>query len=246
MERLEKEKSLTLQDIMQLTGVSRDTARRDTIKLTDSNLVIRTYGGISLANSFNKIDGYLGRTDQELRVKKQIAKEASKLLLEKQTVYLDVSTTISLLPQYLANRNINLAVTNSIDIADQFLKTTSIPTTILGGTLNRESRSVTGGYPIWELTKYRFDSSFLSCAGINNQGIYYAREEDIAMKQAVREKSNKIVLLCDHTKINLSHNYLVYSFEEIDYLITNKNIPEELVVRIGKSKIIYTKENSYD
>nr|WP_275693000.1 DeoR family transcriptional regulator [Enterococcus hirae] len=66
MERLEKEKSLTLQDIMQLTGVSRDTARRDTIKLTDSNLVIRTYGGISLANSFNKIDGCLGRTDQEL------------------------------------------------------------------------------------------------------------------------------------------------------------------------------------
>lgn len=55
MERLEKEKSLTLQDIMQLTGASRDTARRDTIKLTDNNLVIRTYGGISLANSFNKI-----------------------------------------------------------------------------------------------------------------------------------------------------------------------------------------------
>ncbi|MGE9790614.1 DeoR family transcriptional regulator [Enterococcus faecalis] len=40
---------------MQLTGASRDTARRDTIKLTDNNLVIRTYGGISLANSFNKI-----------------------------------------------------------------------------------------------------------------------------------------------------------------------------------------------
>lgn len=246
MERLEKEKSLTLQDIMQLTGVSRDTARRDTIKLTDSNLVIRTYGGISLANSFNKIDGYLGRTDQELQVKKQIAKEASKLVLEKQTVYLDVSTTISLLPQYLANRNINLAVTNSIDIADQFLKTTSIPTTILGGTLNKESRSVTGGYPIWELTKYRFDISFLSCAGINNQGIYYAHEEDIAMKQAIRENSNKLVLLCDHTKINLAHNYLIYPFEEIDYLITDKKIPEELAVKIGKSKIIYTKEKNYD
>ena len=41
-------------DIVQLTGASRDTARRDTIKLADNNLVIRTYGGISLANSFNK------------------------------------------------------------------------------------------------------------------------------------------------------------------------------------------------
>ena len=41
MERLKKEQSLTLQDIMQLTGASRDTARRDTIKLADNNLVIR-------------------------------------------------------------------------------------------------------------------------------------------------------------------------------------------------------------
>lgn len=66
------------------------------------------------------------------------------------------------------------------------------------------------------------------------------------MKQAIREKSNKIMLLCDHTKINLSHNYLVYSFEEIDYLITDKIIPEDLAVRIGKDKIIYTKEKRYD
>ena len=42
MERIKKEQSLTLQDIMQLTGASRDTARRDTIKLADNNLVIRT------------------------------------------------------------------------------------------------------------------------------------------------------------------------------------------------------------
>lgn len=117
---------------------------------------------------------------------------------------------------------------------------------IFGGILNKESCLVIGGYLIWELIKYWFDIFFLSCVGINNQGIYYVYEEDIVMKQVVREKSNKIVLLCDYIKINLLYNYFVYLFEEIDYLIIDKKIFEELVVRIGKSKIIYIKENSYD
>lgn len=246
MERLEKEKSLTLQDITRLTGSSRDTARRDTIKLADNNLVVRNYGGISLPNSFNKIDGYLDRTDQAFQVKKQLAQEASKLVKERESIYLDVSTTISLLPQFLANKIIKLAVTNSIDIADQFLKNTSLPTTILGGTLNKESRSVTGGYPIWELSKYEFDIAFLSCAGIDSHGIYWAHEEDIAMKTAISDKSKKIVILCDHTKIDLSHNYLIYSFDKIDYLITDKNLSKELVDKIGNKKIIYSKETKYD
>ncbi len=247
MDNLEKEKSLTLHDIMEITGASRDTVRRDTIKLADNNLVTRTYGGISLPNTFNKIGGYLERTDQELLVKKNIAQEAEKLVKKKQSIYLDVSTTVSLLPQYISsNKALNLAVTNSIDIADQFLKSSSITPTLLGGTLDRESRSVTGGYPIWELTKYKFDVSFLSCAGIDSQGIYYAHHEDIAMKQAIRESTNKLVVLCDYTKINLKHNYLIYTFDEIDYLITNKKIPEKLGAKIGNDKIIYTKERNYD
>lgn len=45
---LETKQSLSLKDIMTITGASRDTARRDIVKLIEKNAVDRTYGGISL------------------------------------------------------------------------------------------------------------------------------------------------------------------------------------------------------
>lgn len=246
MEQLKKEKSLTLQNIMLLTGSSRDTARRDTIKLADNNLIVRNYGGISLADSFSKLDGYLDRTNQLTQIKKKIAKEASLLVAEEQIIYFDVSTTVALLPQFLANKKTLHAVTNSIDIADRFLKHTEIATTILGGSLNRKTRAVTGGYPLWELSKYQFDVAFLSCAGVDEKGIYFAHEEDIAMKNKIRDQSKKVVIMCDHSKVGLTHNFLVYPFEELDYFVTDKKLPEELTRKIGMDKIIYLKGSSYD
>lgn len=66
--------SLSLKDIMQLTGTSRDTARRDIVKLATNNLVERTYGGISQPNTFNKLDQYLDRDNDLIQTKRALAK----------------------------------------------------------------------------------------------------------------------------------------------------------------------------
>lgn len=227
---------------MRLTGASRDTSRRDTIKLADSKLAVRNYGGISLANAFNKLAVYLDRTDQDVQVKKQLAQAASQLIQQQHQLYLDVSTTVSYLPQFLTKKHTDHVMTNSLDIADQMLQHTAIPTTLLGGELNKESRAVIGGYPIWELAHYQFDFSILSCAGLDNRGIYYAYEEDIALKNAIRDHSQQIIMLADNTKINTKHNYLVYPFEKIDYLVTNKPLPQALMRNMKHTKIIYTKD----
>lgn len=246
MDQLVKEKSLSLQDIMTLTGASRDTTRRDMIKLADHQLVTRNYGGISLKNSFNKIDTYLDRSNNLTQTKKAIAKKAISFVTQNQTLYFDVSTTVSLLPQFLPTKKALYALTNGLDISDQLLRNTLYQTTMLGGKLNRETRAVTGGLPLLELSKYAIDIAFLSCAGIDEKGIYYAHDEDIAMKTMIRQQAKTVVLLCDHTKIGLTHNFLVYPFKDIDYLVTDQRIPEELAKKIGENKIIYTKEQNND
>jgi len=243
MEELKKKKSLSLRDIIELTNSSRDTARRDTIKLSDNNLVVRNYGGISLVNSFNKIDGYLDRTNNMTQIKKELAKKAVSLINQKKLIYFDVSTTISAIPQFLPAKKELHSVTNSIDIADQLLRNTNYKTTMLGGALDGETRSVAGGSPLLELSKYQIDIAFLSCAGIDEKGIYYAHEEDIAMKTKIKEQSKLLVIICDHTKVELSHNFPVYSFDDIDFFITDRKLPTALSEKVDPTKILYTKES---
>lgn len=243
MDQLVKEKSLSLQDIISLTGASRDTTRRDMIKLADNQLVTRNYGGISLKDSFNKIDSFLDRTNNLTQIKKKIAKKAVTFITQNQTLFFDVSTTVSLMPQFLPTKKELYTLTNGLDISDQLLRNTLYQTTMLGGKLNRETRAVTGGLPLLELSKYTIEVAFLSCAGIDEKGIYYAHDEDIAMKTLIRQQAKTIVLLCDHTKIGLTHNFLIYPFKEIDFLVTDQKISRELAEKIGKNKIIYTKES---
>ncbi|WP_440898049.1 DeoR/GlpR family DNA-binding transcription regulator [Amphibacillus sp. Q70] len=242
MSKLELKKSLSLKEIIELTGASRDTARRDVIKLAEKNLVQRTYGGIALPESFKQLDNYLKRSSKQNHEKKQLAESASQLIKNSQTVYLDVSTTVSFIPQYLKETETLFTVTNSIDIADQLLRNTSCRTRILGGNLDQEKRCVVGTKPLRELDDYKFDLAFLSVAGLGSDGIYYAHEEDIDLKNKIRMQSEKVIFLIDTSKLNMTHNFKVFDFTEVDIIILNGRLSKELEVLLKNNhvQIIYT------
>ncbi|WP_338199688.1 DeoR/GlpR family DNA-binding transcription regulator [Lactobacillus rizhaonensis] len=240
---LQKNNSLTLQEILDLTGSSRDTARRDIIKLVNNNMAVRNYGGLSLPNSYNKLSVFLDRMDEEKTEKQKIAESASKLVQSGDFLYLDVSTTVSFLPQYLKQIKSLFTITNSIDIADKLLKQTACKVRLLGGNLDREKRCVTGTKALSDLTDYHFNKAFLSAVGITQQGIFYAYDEDIEFKKQIRKRTDQLILLLDHKKINATHNFHVFNLKDIDVLITTASLPKKLEesLNINHVKIIKAK-----
>ncbi|WP_270164490.1 DeoR/GlpR family DNA-binding transcription regulator [Paenibacillus sp. SYP-B4298] len=234
---LQKEKSLNLKEIISLTKTSRDTARRDIVTLTENNLVQRTYGGVALLESFKEIDSFIERSSHKSREKFLLAKKASELIAENQLVYLDVSTTVSLIPQNIEKHKLNLIITNSIDIADQLLRYSNCQCRLLGGNLDKDKRCVVGTKPLNELEDYNFDISFLGVAGFDENGVYYAYEEDLDLKRKIRQQSKKIILLIDSTKIGESHNFHVFDFEDIDVVIVSAPLPISLLKVLEKNKV---------
>ncbi|WP_338216823.1 DeoR/GlpR family DNA-binding transcription regulator [Companilactobacillus muriivasis] len=235
LKTLQEKQTLTLKEIIDLTDSSRDTARRDIVKLTESNLVERSYGGISMPNTFKKLDGYLERSDDYVNTKRELAKKAAIYANQATQIYLDVSTTVEFMPKYLTNQNL-FAVTNSLDIADQLIRHSPCKARILGGNLDAEKRCVTGTRPCLDLENYTFDYAFLSSVGIDENGIYYAYEDDIDYKAKIRKQAKKLVLLLDSSKVNVKHNFKVLNLDQIDYIITNSHLPQKLENRLLKSK----------
>lgn len=235
LKQLQKSQTLTLKEIIDLTGASRDTARRDIVKLTNNNLVERNYGGISLPNTFKKLDSYLERSDDYINAKRELAKQAANFANQATQIYLDVSTTVEFMPQFLTNPNL-FSVTNSLDIADQLIRHTPGKTRILGGNLDAEKRCVVGTRPCLDLENYTFDFAFLSSVGIDQDGIYYAYEDDIDYKNKLRQRAKKLVLLLDSSKVNVKHNFKVLNLDQIDYIITNDKLSQKLENRLLKSK----------
>lgn len=55
LEILKAKKTMTNQEIMDQFHISRDTARRDIVRLVNENLAVRTHGGITL-NDVHKLE----------------------------------------------------------------------------------------------------------------------------------------------------------------------------------------------
>ncbi|WP_119325817.1 DeoR/GlpR family DNA-binding transcription regulator [Companilactobacillus musae] len=235
LKTLQEKQTLSLKQIIELTQTSRDTARRDIVKLSESNLVERDYGGISLPNTFKKLDNYLQRSDDFVNIKQELAKRAAIFANQATNIYLDVSTTVEFMPKYLTSQNL-FAVTNSLDIADQLIRHAKCKTRILGGNLDSEKRCVVGTRPCLDLENYTFDYAFLSGVGIDKDGVYYAYEDDIDYKTKIRKQAKKIVLLLDSSKVNVKHNFKVLNLNQIDYIITNDQLPQKLENKLLKSK----------
>src|SRR5665647_2988155 len=90
---LEKHGQVRVNELKEIFGVSEVTIRNDLDKLEEKRLLIRTRGGgiqtprVRFDYQFNK------ETTHFLKEKQAIAKEAAKLVNEKDTIILDSGTT---------------------------------------------------------------------------------------------------------------------------------------------------------
>ena len=79
LEILKTKKTMTNQEIMDQFHISRDTARRDIVRLVSENLAVRTHGGITL-NDVHQIGNYQTRKQENEEIKNEIGKTAVFLI----------------------------------------------------------------------------------------------------------------------------------------------------------------------
>ena len=113
---LELHKTMNIKQMCENFKISRDTARRDIVKLSQNKAVVRTYGGVSLASFHKSLDNYQERSQADIETKKLIGTKAANLIVDNEMIYLDVSTTVNFIAQSLQSKPVTI-VTNSIDTA---------------------------------------------------------------------------------------------------------------------------------
>ena len=100
LEILKAKKTMTNQEIMDQFHISRDTARRDIVRLVNENLAVRTHGGITL-NDVHQIGSYQTRKQENEEIKNEIGKIAVSLSENNKVIFFDTSTTVAALCQYV-------------------------------------------------------------------------------------------------------------------------------------------------
>lgn len=236
LDHLKQHKKISLGEICELFQVSRDTARRDLVKLAERNAIVRTHGGALLPSEYYVVKPYKERIHIENPVKREIGKRAASLVNPNDHIFLDTSTTVQFVAEHLQAGNVTV-VTNSIDIAELLSDKEQISTYLPGGKFHRKHRYMYGASTIENLKHYFVNKVFISAGGINEHGLFYMDEEDGLIVREMISRANQVILLADHTKFGKQLFYRVCQLHDVDVLITNRIPDEDLFNKLKESRV---------
>ncbi|MGN1400264.1 MAG: DeoR/GlpR family DNA-binding transcription regulator [Bacillus sp. (in: firmicutes)] len=213
LESLTKHGVVDLQGLVNQTGSSESTIRRDLAHLEKQGLLKRIHGGATLP--YSKVDepNIQDKSAKHLGGKRVIAEAAAEMILDGDCIYLDAGSTVAQMLPYLAEKRI-VVVTNGLMHIDA-LSASSITTYLLGGRIKPNTRAVVGSVAQESLKKYRFDRCFLGTNGVDLKfGFTTPDPEEGVLKHIASEMSERTFVLADRSKFGETFFSQVADIEE--------------------------------
>ncbi|MBC7334143.1 MAG: DeoR/GlpR transcriptional regulator [Actinobacteria bacterium] len=221
-------------EIAKTLGVSETTIRRDLNKLARKKLVRRTHGGAMNIIPVGHEMKFDVQKEKFIEEKKRIALAASKLIDEGDVILIEAGTTGFQTALNITNKKELTIITNSCDIASVIGKTNPDYKIILsGGILKTDTHSLVGPIAEFAFKNLNVDKAFIGITGIDlKKGVTAADPIEAQTKKYIIESAEKVVALCDHSKIGHVSMNFVASLEEIDIFITDSEADKSFVQKL--------------
>lgn len=208
-------------------GVSRETVRRDVLKLEDMGHLRRVFGGVTTSD--DDVEAPIeARAQVRLKEKRRIGRAAAGLLRPGNTIFIDAGSTVSAFAKELSLLAGLTVITNSFDVALMLSTDTQSSNgnehevIVLGGRPRAGLQATYGDITVGEIYRYRADYAFVSPVGlhpVNGASSYDRGEAEVA--RAMCRQSRHVVILADHSKLGQSSRVQFCDMERIDTVITD-------------------------
>ncbi|MCW2486392.1 DeoR/GlpR transcriptional regulator [Candidatus Symbiopectobacterium sp. NZEC127] len=215
---------VSTEKIIQHLGVSRETVRRDILKLESMGALRRVHGGI-VATSLEPEPPLSVRNTVREKEKLDIARAAVQQLSAGQTLFIDAGSTTALLADELLSMPGMTVITNSLNVA---LKLTTAESTmhheviLLGGHMGPSMQATRGDLTVSEIQRYRADVALLSPVGITSaSGASSFAHHEAAIARAMVTNAKTRIILADNSKIGITSRVIYATPQEIDIIITD-------------------------
>lgn len=212
----------TIKELASLLFISEPTVRRDIAWLRAKDLVLSSWGTVTLkTNSAEKRVPMFIRDMEHKEKKQQIAGKAARRIKDGDVIMLDASTTTYCLLPYLAEYK-NLYVITSGAKTAVALATMGIRTLCIGGEMALESFSYVGPDAERTLRNYNADIAFFSCRGLAEDGVASdCSIQENTIRRIMLENSRESWLLCDSSKIGNRFLHTLCKKEELTGILTD-------------------------
>lgn len=242
LKEIQEKKTVYVNQLAAKYYVSPSTIRRDLSALEKEGLIRRTYGGGVLLEKQSSEIPYLLRKNENQKAKDIICCLAAELVKDEMYLFLDTTTTVANMVNFLEKKSNLKILTTSAQIALDCLDRLNAQIFCTGGWMSGISRGFIGEAARSRIKDFYTDILFFSVRSISlEKGLTDVNEEDIYLKQTMLKNCRKSVLLADSSKFNKNSYRTVCGLKGIDYLVTNEKPSEKWLSALEKAevKLIY-------
>lgn len=223
--------------------VTAETIRRDLAVLAHDGIVHRVHGGAVATQSFLTTEFSLDtRYKSASHAKTAIARAALEFLPERNGgIFLDAGTTVATLAEMITDHphpHQWSLVTNCLSIALSLANAGLDEVQLLGGTVRAITQAVVGDTALRTLALMRAEVAFIGTNALTlDHGLSTADSQEAAVKRSMITNAQRVVVLCDSTK--LGNDYLVSfaGIDDIDVVITDNGAPESILEALREREI---------
>jgi DeoR family transcriptional regulator of aga operon len=217
LQLLRSQGSVSVADLESAFGISAMTARRDLRVLEEEGHAHRTYGGAVLPAAAAVEDSFEQRLGQAVEEKERLARAASGLIDDGDTVFVDSSTTayFALRELVAAGREITV-VTNALPVMQLIADVPRIDLVGLGGSFRPVARSFVGPETVRGGRALLGDKALVSVKGLTSEGALSDPDPlEAEVKRFMMEQSREPILLLDASKLEGRGLAIIGKLEDI-------------------------------
>ncbi|RSJ96176.1 DeoR/GlpR family DNA-binding transcription regulator [Streptococcus cristatus] len=235
LEKVTKDKFVSLEYLVQALNTSESTVRRDLDELEIERKLRRVHGGAESLHFLQEEESNQEKSIKNIQEKTRIAQKAASLIQEYDVIFIDAGTTNELLVNELHDPSVTV-VTNSIHHATKLVER-NIPTVIIGGIVKRSTDASIGGVALNQIGQLNFDKAFIGMNGIDDGFFTTPDMEEGAVKRAILENAKRTYVLADASKLGQTSFAKVAPISRAR-LITNQTESEVIQKIKEKTEVI--------
>lgn len=242
LELLRKQPGLRVPEIALELTVSEGTVRNDLNALEAEGLLMRVHGGAVLHERSRNLSQAFSIRHQEHQLEKlAIAKKASALVTDGDSLLLDASSTAYRFAMQLGELQRLRVVTNGIDVARLLASNPTNMVILIGGMMNPDGSSVTGLLSEQIIAELHIQKAFVSCSGFSvERGMTEVHFEEAQLKRKALESVKQIFAMVDSSKMGREDLTPFARPLQITHLFTDAGLNDEWKMRLQWANIPFT------
>lgn len=238
VERLRVATRVGVAELVEATGASDMTVRRDLDYLAAQGVLKRVHGGAVTAMPTGLEPPFAARATAALGSKQAIAKSAVEHIRDGETIVLDSGTTALEVARLLHDRTVTV-MPLSLHVAQELVDAPGVRLLMPGGEPRPGELAMVGPLTLASLRLLRFDVAVLSpCAFSLEAGLTAFDLGDAEVKQQALAVATRSIVLVDGAKWDRAALAYICPADRPDLIITDSSAPDEALAVLAQRGVL--------